>query len=359
MKVRINLVVSPDLDIDISKITQNKRTIVDINELSKIDFESLTQKMVFYFIDLSKTQTEKGRQEILEAARSYMKNGVNIEPAVTVIVPDKEVKNEQFEFPDKSSGYASLNIIAENMDLIPDIETVPIYQQIISDILSSKDVTDTIRKLQAEGILKDVMPSLSNAFDVQQNSYYHKKDSVADHILRSVDAVLTITDDKLTILATAYHDVGKVQTISVDKNGENHFFGHFNVSSRAIGKELKVAGYTDEELRKMKKIIELHEFRVKPDKKFLENYIDKNNLSKEDIIRLIHLQMSDSMGQQGQKYVDEPELLETIIKDYQEAFDLAIEIFKEREGLDEKIEGLKNTDSKKPIKNNNPQEIIK
>lgn len=358
MKVRLNLVISPDLDIDISKIVENKRTITDVNELSKIDFEKLTQKIVFYFIDLSKTQTEDMRQQLLQEAAALMKNGVTIEPAVTVIIPDKEIENEIFEFPDKSWGYKSLNIIAENMDIIPDIDTVPIFKQIIDEILSSDNITEAIRNLQEEGILKDVMPSLSKAFDVKQISYYHKPDSIADHILRSVDAVLTITDDKLTILATAYHDVGKVQTISIDKDGENHFFGHYNVSSRAIGQELKKAGYTDEELRRMKKIIELHEFRVKPDRKFLEDYILKNNLSYEDTIRLINLQMSDSMGQQGQRYVDDPTLLDTIIKDYKEALKIVEEIFKEKEKLDEKINGYKK-DMKKPEKNNNSKEIIK
>ena len=77
------------------------------------------------------------------------------------------------------------------------------------------------------------MPELEICIGFDQHNPYHEKD-VFNHTLDVID---NMENDLILRLAALFHDIGKPETFSLDKNGIGHFYGH-NVKSAEITEKI-------------------------------------------------------------------------------------------------------------------------
>jgi tRNA nucleotidyltransferase (CCA-adding enzyme) len=97
-------------------------------------------------------------------------------------------------------------------------------------ILMSPEPEAGIGTLYITGLLEQFLPELAQCFGFDQQNPHHNKD-VGDHILAVVQA--TPADLKVRV-AALFHDIGKVQTFTlevVDGKSRGRFFGHQTVGA--------------------------------------------------------------------------------------------------------------------------------
>ncbi|MCB0325030.1 MAG: CCA tRNA nucleotidyltransferase, partial [Bdellovibrionales bacterium] len=83
-----------------------------------------------------------------------------------------------------------------------------------------------IRTLQALGLLQPILPEIAAADGFEQNRFH------PDDLLTHTLVVLLKTRPELTLrLAALLHDVGKPASLSVDDQGDRHFYRHESIGS--------------------------------------------------------------------------------------------------------------------------------
>jgi len=121
-------------------------------------------------------------------------------------------------------------------------------------ILLSKNPSRGISMLFQLGIMKYVLPELMSMAVFNQFNPHHDKD-VLGHTLE----VLEHVPEKLHLrLAALFHDSGKPQTFTVDRNGVGHFYGHEERSVEIAGKALARLKYDNKTIQKVTKLISYH-----------------------------------------------------------------------------------------------------
>lgn len=104
------------------------------------------------------------------------------------------------------------------------------------------------------GLLGEIIPEIIPTVGYDQMSPYHHKD-LFKHILCVLDGV----DKKLHLrLASLFHDIGKVETLSIDEKGVGHFYGHDSLGSQMAEVILKRLKYDNKTISKVKILIEKH-----------------------------------------------------------------------------------------------------
>ncbi len=139
------------------------------------------------------------------------------------------------------SGETKTGII-ENCHLIEDTAAERVRDELCKILLSGGSGCG-IRLLQECGLLRHIIPELTECVGFEQRNRHHDKD-VFEHTL----AVLDNTTGTLNVrLAALLHDVAKPRTFSLDEKGEGHFFNHNIVGeqmARVILNRLKFSNDT-------------------------------------------------------------------------------------------------------------------
>lgn len=110
-------------------------------------------------------------------------------------------------------------------------------QDELMKMLGSSSPTSAIRMLIETNLVVHILPELKYTLCMSQNEY-HSKD-VYNHILDVVDHSKPTA---LHRLAALLHDIGKVNTRTIDEEGVVHFYGHEKLSAiiaERVMKELK------------------------------------------------------------------------------------------------------------------------
>jgi len=181
----------------------------------------------------------------------------------------------------------TLLAIVETMDGLRFISVERIREE-LDRILLSKNPSRGISMLFQLGIMKYVLPELMSMAVFDQFNPHHDKD-VLGHTLE----VLEHVPDKLHLrLAALFHDSGKPQTFTVDRNGVGHFYGHEERSVEIAEKALERLKYDNKTIHKVTKLISYH--MVSTDMKN-ELKMKKliNSLGQENINDLIELKIAD------------------------------------------------------------------
>lgn len=119
-----------------------------------------------------------------------------------------------------------------------------INQEFVKILMSGKPSIG-LEVMRSIGIFQIVLPELVPTIGFDQKNPHHERD-VYNHILCVVDNTPPILKLRLAAL---FHDVGKPHTLSVDKEGVGHFYGHDKVGA-------KIAKTALERLKFSKKMIE-------------------------------------------------------------------------------------------------------
>ena len=125
----------------------------------------------------------------------------------------------------------------------------------LEKILRLPKPSEAMRDLQTMGILQHVLPELSACAGVAQPPEYHQEGDVFDHIMQCVDA---FRDDHEadTRLAALFHDIGKVQTFSVQER--IRFDHHAEASAKIVDAVFRRLQMPAARASKIRWIIEHH-----------------------------------------------------------------------------------------------------
>ena len=97
------------------------------------------------------------------------------------------------------------------------------------------DHPDYLREAYALGVTKVFLPEFDACMETGQHNPHHRY-SVGEHILHSC---LEVGPDKVLRLTMLLHDIAKPGTLTVDKKGISHFYGHAEVGRRMAEKILR------------------------------------------------------------------------------------------------------------------------
>lgn len=127
----------------------------------------------------------------------------------------------------------------------------------LNKILLSKNAVVGINYLHELGAMKFIIPEFEECYDMSQNSYHFG--DVAEHTL----AVLqhhcsTYQPNLIERIACLLHDIGKIQTRTVDNNGKVHFYDHEYAGVGMCESILKDLKYDNETIKEVCFLVKNH-----------------------------------------------------------------------------------------------------
>ena len=104
------------------------------------------------------------------------------------------------------------------------------------------------------GAMEYVIPELEETYSLIQNKY-HDFSTVWEHTIKVVSQV---PNDLTLRMAALLHDIGKIKTLSIDSNGNRHFYRHEQVSADMAKTILKRLKYSNDFIEKVQILIGNH-----------------------------------------------------------------------------------------------------
>ncbi len=141
-------------------------------------------------------------------------------------------------------------------------------------------------------ILKEILPELGQTMGFEQHNSHHAYD-IFTHTAHVTEAV---PPDLSLRWAALLHDIGKVDTFTMDEQGQGHFYGHAEKSeemANAILRRLKAPNALREQVTQL---VRLHMTWIEPEKKIVRRWMGR--LGVDTIETLLLLQEAD-MGSKG------------------------------------------------------------
>lgn len=105
--------------------------------------------------------------------------------------------------------------------------------------------------MEEAGILDVIFPELKRTVGFVQFSPYHDK-TLFDHLLCVMD---NVKPDLSLRLAALFHDISKVDTLSIGEDGRGHFYGHEILGAEIVEKILKKYRLPNKTIEKVKILI--------------------------------------------------------------------------------------------------------
>ena len=132
------------------------------------------------------------------------------------------------------------------------------------------------------GAMKYVIPELEETYDMSQNKYHFG--TVWGHILKVVE---NTRNDLHLRMAALLHDIGKINTRTVDDNGNVHFYKHELVSAEMCDTILRRLKYSNDFIKTVQILVKNH-MRTK-------NFGDNCSHMKNKTLRKMQYELGDNM----------------------------------------------------------------
>ena len=136
------------------------------------------------------------------------------------------------------------------------------------------------------------IPKISEMFDFEQHTPYHKYD-VYTHSVKAVAAA--DMEDKILRTALYFHDIGKPACFFTDSEGVGHFYGHAQRSMEITDEIMKKLRFDNNFRSYVVTLIKYHDAPIENDEKRIKRLL--RNLGEEQFFRLIALQRADNAAQ--------------------------------------------------------------
>lgn len=152
---------------------------------------------------------------------------------------------------------------------------------------------DYLRMAYETGVTAVILPEFDHAMCTKQVHPHHCY-SVGEHILHTLTHV---SCDKVLRLAALFHDIGKPNTMTIDKDGITHFYGHAEMSAKIAATILRRLRFDNDTTKKVVQLVTYHDYgnSEKPDIRFIRRAMNKIG---EDIFPLLlQLKKADIMAQ--------------------------------------------------------------
>ncbi len=196
----------------------------------------------------------------------------------------------------------TFNAIVEFVPWLKNISRERIRDE-FNKILVTNNFSKGINYLKVSGILSYLIPEISK-FDSVQNetSQYHTK-NLFNHTLEVMSEVPPTVEHRLAAL---FHDVGKVNTMTVDEKGV-HFYNHQFYSMEIVKRFMTEYKYTNDQIEMVKNSVMMH-------MNFLDNTVTEKTIrkmvdkyGKEQVLFFIDLAFADS------KNIEHKKVLQSIV----------------------------------------------
>ena len=172
------------------------------------------------------------------------------------------------------------------MTSIENIDYQKMYRDSLESLLTSQDLTTTIRA--NFDILLSIIPELSPMIGFEHMHPYHHLD-VWEHTLLAMS--LAPEEEFDTRLALLLHDIGKPHSWSQDGN-VRHFYNHANVSEQMSRVILERLGYEPQYVNEICDIVKVHDESLT--ERDIQN--DRNRA-----IKILKVQICDSLAHNPEK----------------------------------------------------------
>ncbi|MFI3212434.1 MAG: CCA tRNA nucleotidyltransferase [Eubacteriales bacterium] len=171
---------------------------------------------------------------------------------------------------------------------------------------------DYLRHAFQMGITKVVLAELDSMMDMPQNHPHHCY-SVGNHAL---EAMKHVEADKVLRLAMLFHDVGKIETHTTDREGIDHFYGHARKSEMIVKSILKRLRFDNDTTAKVSKLALYHDMKIPLEEVAMRKAIRKVG---EDIMPYLwKVKRADILAQSEYKRAEKLEELIVLEKLYEE-----------------------------------------
>lgn len=174
------------------------------------------------------------------------------------------------------------------------------------------------------GITKVILPVFDQLFEVTQENPHHIYD-VGMHTMESLKIMNDIVSmeqcvDSKHHMILSYtmllHDVGKIQTKTIDEQGIAHFYGHPKISSQQAKKILKGLKFDNYTIDKVTHLVNYHDYRIECTDKAVRRAASK--IGVEDLNLLFLVQEADIKAQNPVMQEEKLEKLERLRQLYDE-----------------------------------------
>lgn len=130
------------------------------------------------------------------------------------------------------------------------------------------DHPDRLRLLYELGISRVILPEFDKMMETEQNNIHHAY-NVGEHTIRTVSVVGgTVSEGRFSphercILrwTMLLHDIEKPSTITVGKDGQNHFYGHQEKGANTARRILRNLKFDNETLDAVVHLVRWHDYR--------------------------------------------------------------------------------------------------
>lgn len=171
----------------------------------------------------------------------------------------------------------------------------------LARILMSDFPSEELRKRREElGVL---IPEFKHSFNFDQKNIWHPYD-VFEHTLRVVDGVGN--NNFYLRIAALFHDIGKPYKMTIDENGQGHFYGHWNKSKEIFIRHSDNFYVGKSSLGLICDLIEYHDLSINKDnvREFMKIF------SEDEMDLLFLLKKSDILAQNEEFIMDRLDDLE-------------------------------------------------
>lgn len=134
--------------------------------------------------------------------------------------------------------------------LLKKISTERIFDE-FSKMITSERPSYYLLLMDETGVLDVIFPELKRTVGFSQFSPYHDK-TLFDHLVCVMDEV---KPDLALRLAALFHDISKVDTLSIGKDGKGHFYGHEVLGADLVSEILKRYRVSNKIIDKVKILI--------------------------------------------------------------------------------------------------------
>lgn len=156
--------------------------------------------------------------------------------------------------------------VKEKVELLRNISAERIRVELNKLLLSNHP--DRLRILYEVGITRVILPEFDTMMTTEQKNIHHIY-TVGEHTIRAVDAVAgKLEEDRFTLRERGIlrwtmllHDIEKPNTISLGKDGQNHFYGHQEKGANTAKNILKRLKTDNDTLEAVVHLIRWHDYR--------------------------------------------------------------------------------------------------
>ena len=172
-------------------------------------------------------------------------------------------------------------------DLLNNISKERIFIE-LSKMLCGENIREVLSKYS--DILSVVIPEIKEMKGFQQHNFHHIYD-VLNHTAVVVDNAPALPHLRFAAL---FHDCGKPECFSLDKDGVGHFYSHASISARKADDALQRLRCDNKTRERVVRLIKLHDAPIEENEIVIKKKISKYG---EDLFfDLIELKRADTLG---------------------------------------------------------------